>query len=355
MSNSMQALVLSDRGHCGGLSVQHTQIPSLGAGDVRVKIHAAALNHVDLHMIDSGKRIDHSLPLTLGVDGSGEVESIGELGSPLMMGQPVLIYPLIYCGRCKYCEAGIQPLCVDMRFIGQHTNGTMAEYVSVPAKNLIALPPGLSWAEGACLPTAYLTAWRMVVNKARVRPGETVLVIGIGGGVSMAALQFARLCGAKVIVTSSSDTKLTRAIALGAWAGINYRTEDVVQRVMSLTDGAGVNVVCNNVGGDTWGPSLRAATRGGRIVMCGVTNGDRPPAELRRIFIRQLEVYGSTHGTTSDLQQMLAAISDQNLRPTIDRIVSLSESVAALEELREATQFGKIVVDVSGSAATIPQ
>jgi len=348
----MNALTLTHRGREGDLAVRSVPKPAPADGEVLVRIHAAALNHVDLHMRRSGKRIVHTLPLTLGVDGAGEV---AEAGAALTRGQPVIIFPLLYCGKCRYCETGNQPLCMEMRFIGQHANGAMADYVSVPARNLVPMPRGFSYAEAACLPTAYLTAWRAVVAKAQVKAGETTLVHGIGGGVSLAMMQIANMSGARVIVTSSSDEKLARAKSLGAWAGINYRKDDVVRQTLELTNGRGVDVVLNNVGGETWSHSVRAAARGGRISICGVTDGDQPPADLRRIFIRQLQILGSTHGTVNDFRQMLHAVESGRLRPVLERIYPMADGLKAFDELAAARQFGKLVIDVSGCASSVPQ
>lgn len=353
MTTTMNALVLNSHGLADSAVYDTIAMPAPTPGTVLVKVHAAAFNRVDLHMRASGARIKHELPQVMGLDAAGEVVQSDGCGPvDFALGQKVVIYPQLYCGTCPWCEAGDQALCDNMRFIGEHCHGTMAEYVRVPIRNVFPMPEGLTFAEAACLPTAYLTAWRMVVPKAQTRPGDVVVIPGVGGGVAIAALQWSLMCGARVIVTSSTQEKLSRALEIGAHEAINYRTEsNIARRVMDLTGRRGADVIINNVGGDTWGDSLKMAAKGARILTCGVTQGDQPPADLRRVFIRQLQILGSTHGSTTEFRRMLDAVQTWKLKPVIHAIYPLRDAVDGLNVLAAGTQFGKIVVDVSGRAS----
>jgi NADPH:quinone reductase-like Zn-dependent oxidoreductase len=206
----------------------------------------------------------------------------------------------------------------------------------------------LSFDEAAVLPTAYLTAWRMVVTQGEVQPAETVLIHGIGGGVATAALQIVKLVGGRAIVTSSSDAKLAAARALGADELVNYRDHDVVEAVMAMTEGRGVDAVIENVGDATWATSLRALRRGGRIVTCGATTGSQPGADLQRVFIRQLRIIGSTIGNRDEFRALLRAVGQQRIRPVIDKVFSLDQGLEALGYLEAGHQVGKLVLRVDG-------
>lgn len=318
--------------------------PERAVGEVLVRVRAGSLNRVDLYMRASGAGITHQLPLVMGVDGAGEVAEVGPETADFSPGDRVVIYPGLTCGECEFCRGGEPVLCVRMRILGEHVDGAFRDYLSIPRANLFTIPEGLSFAEAATLPTAYLTAWRMIVTKARVQAGEDVLIFGVGGGVSLAAMRICRWLGARTIVTSGSDEKLVRAKALGADVAINHRDADVVKAVMAATDGRGVDVVVDNVGQATWGWGMRSVVRGGRIVCCGATSGGAPSADLQRLFIRQIQVLGSTLGNPGEFADLLAAVARHGERPPIDRTYPLSEGVAALDHLESGAQFGKLVL-----------
>jgi NADPH:quinone reductase-like Zn-dependent oxidoreductase len=219
--------------------------------------------------------------------------------------------------------------------------------LSVPRTNVFAAPRYLSPTEAAALAVTHLTAWRMVVTQGQLKPGQTVLVFGIGGGVSVAALQIAHAMGARVIVTSRHAHKLERALAMGAAAGIHTPEQDIVKNVMALTDGRGVDLVIENIGEAVWGAAMKSLVRGGRLVTCGATSGDQPPADLRRIFIRQLQILGSTLGNRHELQALLAFCELHQIRPVIDRVFPMRDVHAALDRLANAEQFGKVALDLS--------
>jgi NADPH:quinone reductase-like Zn-dependent oxidoreductase len=313
---------------------------------VRVRVDYAAFNHVDLYMRDSGAGITHELPLILGVDGAGRVDEVGPGVDGWQAGDAVVIYPARSCGRCEFCRRGEQMLCLSCKVVGEHVDGCFAEFVCVDEDMLFALPGGLSPESASVLPTAYLTAWRMVMTQGRVGPADSVLVHGIGGGVSLAALQLAKLCGARVLVTSSAEAKLRRASALGADAAIDYSRDDVVRAVMDYTAGRGVDIVIDNVGEATWPASLRSVRRGGRIVTCGATSGAHPSADLQRLFIRQIRIYGSTLGTQEEFRGLLAAAAGGGFRPEVERVFEFDAALDALDVLDKAAQCGKLVLRI---------
>jgi NADPH:quinone reductase-like Zn-dependent oxidoreductase len=341
----MKAAVLQTRGHAG-LAVQEHPRPVPKPGEALLRIHAAGLNRVDLYMRDNGAGITHDLPLVLGVECAGVVAE-ADPASGLKVGQKAVLYSNAFCGRCRYCLAGDQPLCLRSRIMGEHRDGTFAEYIAMPSECFFPLPIDADLVAAGALMVGHLTAWRMLFGKRALQPGETVLIVGIGGGVAVAALQLALRAGARVLVTSSSDAKIARAVALGASAGVNYRTEKVAQRVLALTGGEGVDMVIDSVGEASWADSLRALRRGGRLVTCGATTGSNPSADLQRMFIRQLEVYGSTGGNIEEFRQLVALFARGEIQPLIDRRFTLDEIDAAFETLNRGEQFGKLVVTMA--------
>jgi len=303
---------------------------------------------VDLYMRNSGAGITHRLPQIMGLDGAGMVEACDADDPLLRPGQEVVIHPGVACGRCAFCQRGEGVLCTHIQYLGEHRDGTFAETVQVPATQVFPKPAHLGWAEAAALGVNHLTAWRMLFSKARLRPWETVLVFGIGGGVSLAGLQLAKATGARAIVTSRDDAKLERARALGADHCINGRTQDVAREVLALTGGRGVDVVFENVGEAVWPSAMKSLVRGGRLVTCGATSGDQPAADLRRIFIRQLQILGSTLGTLGEFRDLLGFVERTGLRPVIDSEFALDEVHAALDRLASGAQFGKVALRIGG-------
>ena len=338
----MKAAVLETRGR-EGLVLRDVPVPVRRPGEALVRVHAAGLNRVDLYMRDSGVGITHSLPQVMGVEAAGVVVE-AEPGSGLTAGQKAVVFSNAFCGRCRYCLAGDQPLCLRAHIMGEHRDGGFAEYVSMPAHCVLPLPDAVDLAEAGALLAAYLTAWRMLFGKRALRPDETVLVAGVGGGVAVACLQLARYTGARVLVTSSSDQKLERAVALGADGAINYKREKVAKRVLEMTGGEGVDMVIDSSGAASWDDSLRSLRRGGRLVTCGATTGSNPPADLQRVFIRQLEIYGSTGGSLEECRQLVQLFGSGALRPVIDQRFALDDVHAAFDRLERGEQFGKLVI-----------
>ena len=346
----MRACVLTATGGLAHLAV--TEVPDPGPpgpGQVRVAVQAAALNHLDLFVAQGLPGVEYGFPHIMGADGAGLVDAVGAGVTRAVPGERVLINPGVADYSCAACRAGEHPLCPNFRLLGEHLPGTLAEFVVVPEQNVERLPPldpALTWAEAAAFSLVTLTAWRMVVTRARVQAGETVLVWGIGGGVSLAAMRIAKLVGAKTIVTSSSDAKLHAARALGADVTLNYRTQNVAQEVRALTGKRGVEVVVENVGEATWDTSLRVLGRGGRLVTCGATTGPQVAIDLRRVFWYHWTIMGSTLGTLAEYAEIVRRLGRGELRPVVDRVYPLAEARAALERLAEGGQFGKIAIEI---------
>jgi len=314
--------------------------------DVRVRVRAAALNHLDLFVVAGMPGVTITPPWILGADAMGEVESVGSAVRDVRCGDRVIINPGISDRSCEYCMAGEQPLCVRFGILGEHLPGTLAEYIVVPVANVRRIPPEITDISAAAFTLATLTAWRMVVSRARVRAGEQVLIQGIGGGVALAALHICKSLGATVWVTSRSDEKLARAQALGADEIINSATTDVAREVRARTNKRGVDVVVDSIGKATWAQSLGALGRAGRLVTCGATSGPLVETDVRRLFWNQWSILGSTMGNDAEFDAITAELSAGRLFPEIDRVFDLSEGRQALERLQDAAQFGKIVVTV---------
>jgi len=314
--------------------------------DVRVRMYAGAINHVDLFVVAGVPGVKIAPGWVVGSDGAGVVESMGSAVRNLKVGDRVLFNPGSSDRTCEYCLAGEMPLCLKYQILGEHRTGTLADLVVVPAASVWAVPPGVSWETAAAFPLATLTAWRMVVSRARVHPGDIVLIWGIGGGVALAALQIVKRIGAKAWVTSSSDEKLAMARAMGADATFNHKTQDVAKEVRALTGKKGVNVVIDSVGEATWKQSLLALGKLGRLVTCGGTSGPMVETDVRRMFWNQWTLMGSTMGNDEELGAALAALRDGDLVPPIDSVFPLEEGRAAYARMQSGQHFGKIVIKV---------
>lgn len=340
----MKAVVLEKRGK-DGIRIGDFPDPVRPPGNAIMRVRAAALNHVDIYMRDSGKGITHELPMVLGLDAAGEIAE-ADAESGLKVGQRVMAYPCDFCGECDYCLAGEQPFCRKIKILGEQRHGTYAQYLSMKAHCFVPIPDALDNRQAAALSTAYLTAWRQVFGKTPIVPGETVMVVGVGGGVAFATLQLAKLAGARVIVTSSSDAKLAKAKEHGADEGINYRRESVPKRVMELTEGRGVEIAYDNVGQATWDDTLRSVGKGGRVIVVGATTGGFPPADLQRLFVRQISVFGSTTGSMQEYRDLIRVAGQGKLKPAIDSVYAMDDFPKALDRLEKADQIGKIVIDI---------
>ena len=336
----MKAIVLHSVSEPEALRLEEAPDPAPGPGQVVVRLRAAAVNHRDL-WICRGRYAGLRFPIIPGSDGVGEIAAIGRGVAGVSSGASVAINPSL--------DWGDDPRAFGPKFriLGLPDNGTFAEQVAVPAANVLPRPAGLTDEEAAAVPLAGLTAYRAVVTRGRAQRGETVLVLGIGGGVATYALLIARQIGARVLVTSGSDEKLARARALGADQGFNYKTADWVAAAREATGGLGPDLIIDGTGGATFEQALDAARPGGRVVSYGATTGNVPELTVRRVFWKQLSVLGSTMGSPDDFRAMLALFGEGRLRPVIDRVFSLADAGAALLRMERAEQFGKIVLRIA--------
>ena len=315
--------------------------------EVIVKLRAAAINHIDIWNRMGVTGVAMAMPHILGGDGAGTIVEIGAKVVNVKVGDAVCLYPPTGCRQCEFCRTDRDFMCIRLRVLGERLEGTYAEYVKLPGENCFPMPTDYSFEEAAAFPLVFITLWRMLVTHARLKPGETMLIIGIGGGVASASLQVAEKIGARVIVTSGSDEKLARAKALGAAHGINHRRDDFVKAVSDLTQGRGVDVVLDCVGGEVWQKSLASLAMGGRLVTCGATAGGQPNDDIAAIFSKQLKIYGSTLGSRDEFRQVISFLSLSQIKPIIDRVFPLSEGAAAQKHLEDAKQFGKVVLGIA--------
>jgi NADPH:quinone reductase-like Zn-dependent oxidoreductase len=341
----MDAVVLREHGGPEVLRPERIERPEPGPGEVRVRIHAVAVNHLDLWVRKGGPAFHVEYPHRLGADIAGTVDAIGPGVEDVTVGGKTVVQPGLSCMRCAACLAGHDNLCRRYRILGENTQGGYAEYIVVPRVNLAPYPDRLTFPEAASAILPFLTAWQMVVHKAQVRPGQTVLVHGAGSGVGVAAIQIVKLHGGRVITTASSDDKLARATALGADHTINYRTADFVAAVRELTGKRGVDAVIEHVGGETFTSSIKATATGGRIVTCGATSGFTPAVDLRHIFFRQLAVLGSTMGSKADLLAVLDHVAAGRLSPVVHAVLPLARAADAHRMLEDRAVFGKVVLE----------
>ncbi|HET6681652.1 MAG TPA: zinc-binding dehydrogenase [Gemmatimonadaceae bacterium] len=344
----MRALTISDHGGPEQLRYRESlPAPILaGAHDVRVRIRSAALNHLDLFVLEGAPGISIVPPWIPGSDGAGEIESVGSAVTRVKVGDRVLLNPGSSCGTCEYCTSGDQPLCLRYRILGEHVPGTLAEFVVVHESRAHIIPDGVTFDQAAAFPLATLTAWRMVVTRARVTAGEDVLIRGIGGGVAQAALQIAGGLGARVWVSSTSEEKLERARAMGADETLNQHTHDVGREARARTGKRGMDVVIDNVGVATWSQSLFALGRRGRLVTCGGTSGPMVETDVRRMYWNQWTLMGSTMGSDAEFDAIMDELRAGRLLPEIDSVFDLVDGQAAFVRLAAGDQFGKVVIRV---------
>lgn len=347
----MDAVVLHEHGGPDVLRLERIPRPEPGPGEVRVRVAAVALNHLDLWVRKGGPAFKLEYPHRLGSDVAGTIDAVGPGVDLGLVGTRTVVNPGLSCGHCGACLSGRDNLCRHYRILGENTQGGYAEHLVVPRANLAPYPGALTFAEAASCLLPFLTAWQMLVGKARIAPGEVVLVHGAGSGVGVAAIQIARLHGARVIATAGSEGKLARARELGAEHGINYRTHDFVAETRKLTDRRGVDVVFEHVGGDTFTASIRAVKNGGRIVTCGATSGFTPPVDLRHVFFRQISILGSTMGSKGDLHTVLEHVTAGRLRPIVHAILPLAAAADAHAILEAREAFGKVVLEPRGDAS----
>ncbi len=318
--------------------------PPVGPTDVLVRVRAVALNHIDIWVRNGLPRLRLQFPHILGADASGVIEAVGDHVTGARVGDEVVLAPGVSCGQCAACLTGDDTYCPEFSILGEHIPGAYAEYVSVPRVNALPKPPRLSFEEAAAVPLVFLTVWNMLVTNARIRRGETVLIWGAGSGIGSAAIQVAKLFGARVIATAGAAWKLERARALGADDVIDHGGQSVYDEVRRLTDRRGVDVVFEHVGAATWDTSLRLLARGGRLVTCGATTGPEGKTDIRYVFGRQLSIHGSWVGHKRELLEVMVPVSEGLLRPIVHAVLPLAKAAEAHGIMERREQFGKIVL-----------
>jgi len=345
----VQALTIAGHGGLDRIELRDDlPVPDVvRADDVRIRVRAAALNHLDLFVVAGLPGVTIVPPWVLGADAAGVIDAIGGAVDGIAVGDFAIVNPGLSDRTCEYCRDGEQSLCPRFRLLGEHVPGTMAEYIVVPAANVRTIPPDIPVEHAAAFTLVTLTAWRMVVSRARVVAGEDVLIWGIGGGVALAALQICKQIGARVWAVSSSNDKLRRAAELGADEVLNRTEGDVAAVIRDRTRKRGVDVVIDDVGAATWPQSLRALGRRGRLVTCGATSGPIVETDVRRLFWNQWTVMGSTMGNDAEFDAVAKELRAGRLMPVVDNVYPLADGRAAFERLQSGRQFGKVVVRVS--------
>lgn len=340
----MQAVRIHRHGGPEELIFEEAPTPTPGARDVLVRVKACGMNHLDLHVRRGIPGITVPLPHILGSDVSGVVEHVGPEVLAWRAGDEVVLAPGVSCGRCRACLTGADHHCREYAILGEHTAGGYAEFVRAPEANVLPKPHGMSFSEAAAIPLVFLTAWDMLVVGARVRHQETVLVWGAGSGVGSAAIQIAKVFGARVLAVAGADWKLDRARALGADDVINHAAGRVGDEVRRLTDRRGVDIVFEHVGQATWDVSIKALARGGRLVTCGSTTGYAAQTDLRYVFSRQLTIRGTFMGSRGTLFDIFRLVSAGRLRPVVHEVMPLREVARAHALLERGEHFGKLIL-----------
>ena len=342
----MKAIVF--RQHGGPEVLQYADVPDPEPrpSEVLVRVRACALNHLDLWVRRGLPNVPIPLPHIPGSDIAGEITKIGAEVTTVRVGQKVVLAPLVSCGKCPACIAGLDNRCRQATNLGYMIDGGCAEFVRVPEVNCLPYPENLSFEEAAAIPLVFQTAWHMLVDRAQLHPGEDVLVLGAGSGVGSAAIQIAKFFGARVITTVGSDAKIEKARQLSADHVINHKSQKIRDEVRRITNKRGVDVVFEHVGTATWDDSLASLALSGRLVTCGNTTGYDAKLDLRFLFSRQLSLLGSYMGVKSELHTIMKLVSAGRLKPVVDRIFPLQEAAAAHTYLESGQQFGKVVLKV---------
>jgi len=338
----MKAVRIHEFGGPEVLRFEDIPDPQPRLDQVMVRVKACALNHLDIFVRKGLPGV--KLPHILGSDIAGEIVAVGEYVSGFKPGQRVLLAPMHFCNHCAKCVAGLQNQCAEFTVLGNLVDGGNCELIAVPAVNVIPIPDALEFIQAASVPLVFLTAWHMLVGRAGIRPGQTVLVLGGGSGVGIAAIQIAKLFNAHVITTAGDEIKLEKARALGADHGINHYKQKISQEVRAITSKTGVDIVFEHVGAATWDESMKSLKPGGTIVTCGATTGPNAAFDLRFLFARQLSFLGSYMGTMGELHEVLKHVFAGNLKPVVDRSFPLRDARAAHEYMEARRMFGKIVL-----------
>jgi NADPH:quinone reductase-like Zn-dependent oxidoreductase len=341
----MRAVRFHQHGGPDVLSYEDAPDPDLAPGEVLVRVRACALNHLDLWARGGLRNVRIPMPHITGSDIAGEV--VSSTAPDVSVGRRVMLQPGVSCGRCTACLSGVDNECPRYEVLGYvNYPGGYAEYVKVPAQNLISIPDEIDFVQAAAFPLTFLTAWHMLMTRARLKRGEDVLVLAAGSGVGQAAIQIAFLHGARVFATAGTEDKLERARALGAFEVIHHHQQDIAAEILRLTNRRGVDVVIEHVGEATWAKSVRTLARGGRLVTCGATTGPNGVINLSALFSKQLSILGSYMGTKGELMRAARFFFAGQLKPVVDRTFPLAAAAAAHRRMEESGQFGKIVLEV---------
>lgn len=339
----MKAVRIHEAGGPEVLRYEDIPEPQLRKDQVLVRVRACAMNHLDIWVRKGIPKVP--LPHILGSDVAGEVAAIGEYVSGLKVGQRVLLAPMHNCGHCEKCTAGLQNQCREFTVLGNAVDGGNCELIAAPAANVIPFPDSLDFNQAASVPLVFVTGWHMLVGRAQIKPGQTVLVLGANSGVGIAGIQIAKLFQCTVITTAGDDRKAERARELGADHVINHYQQKISEEVRKITSKQGVDIVLEHVGPATWDESVRSLKPGGALVTCGATTGPQVGIDLRFLFSRQLSLLGSYMGTMGELHEVLKHVFSGKLKPVVDRTFPLSEARAAHEYMEKSQMFGKIVLN----------
>ncbi len=340
----MKAIVFHRHGDADVLELQEIDAPKPKAHDIRIRVKAVAVNHLDIWVRIGWPSLRLNLPHILGSDVAGVVDAVGDEVTDVKVGEEVIVNPGLSCGACEKCLSGEDVLCRFYRILGEDCAGGYAEFVCVPRQNVLPKPKALSFEEAACLPLTFLTAWHMLVSRAKLQPGETVLIHAAGSGVGSAAVQLAHLIGANVFATASTNEKLEKAKTLGADELINYTTHDFLAEVKTRTQRKMLDVVFEHVGASTWDKSVACLKKGGRLVTCGATTGSEVKIDLKTLFYKSLSLLGSTMGSKSELFSVLKLVESQRVKPVLDRTLPLADAKIAHQLLAERKTFGNVVL-----------
>ncbi len=342
----MKAVVFHELGDSNVLRVEEVSQPTAGPADVVVKVRACGANRLDIYSRTGRVKIA-PMPHISGSEVAGEISAIGDVVTGLSIGQAVAVAPYLYCGQCEFCRTGEEVLCLKGDIVGLGNQGGYAEYIRVPASNIVPLPKGVDFVSAAAVGLSTITAWHMLVTRAPIRPGQDVLVHAAGSGIGSAAIQIAKLCGARVITTSSSTAKLEQARKLGADEVINYREQDFLQEVRRITNKRGVDVVVEHIGEQTWEKSIACLARKGRLVTCGSTSGDEGKINLWTLFAKEISLIGSYGGTRQDLADILKLVSTGQIKPVVYGTYTLDQVREVEQHMEGREQFGKLIVTPS--------
>jgi len=338
----MKAVIFHEQGEPEVLRYEDVPEPQPSRGEVLIRVRACALNRLDIWLRAGPHK--PRLPHILGSEFSGDIAELGPDVTGLAVGDKVLVYPGLFDGTCKQCLAGEENVCESFGIVGSATDGGYAEYATVPAANVMPVPDGIGYNEAAAVPLVFVTAWHMLITRAGLRVGEWVLVHAAGSGIGSAAIQIAKLAGATVIATASTDEKLAKARDLGADHLINYSSTDFAEETRKLTGGEGVNVVFEHTGAATFPGSIASLAKGGRLVTAGATSGADAKLDIRKLYSSQLSVIGSMLGTRRELLEILRLVGERKLSPVLDRVMPLARAAEAHRLLEDRRQFGKIIL-----------